>query len=89
MTYFFKCDYIFTNLSALLNDAIASGTRPIWPKHNTSCSQLKGTDGTMFQPSLSKSQRLYAFEPILCRYSNIIRDLRNRFSTVLRRIPRI
>ncbi len=74
MTYFFKFDYIFTNLSTLINKRARD---PIWPKHNnTHCSQLKGTDGTMFPPSLSKSQRLYAFEPQLCRYSNITSIIR-------------
>lgn len=43
---------------------------PIWPFHDDSqhsCLQFRGTDGTFFGPDVSPNDRLYAFDPSVCR----------------------
>jgi hypothetical protein len=62
--------YFLSNFRTLRNTGPTSDER-IWKKdvNDIHCNKLKGTDGTMFPPSLSQCQKLYVFEPQLCRYS--------------------
>ncbi|XP_054159977.1 uncharacterized protein LOC128958187 [Oppia nitens] len=47
---------------------------PIWPYHdpNGECLQLRGTDGTFFGPDVSENDKLFAFDPSVCRSVAVI-----------------